>query len=151
MVFAVKSGAGKLWATHSGDPASDMGKNPAHGDTRPAYHGLVRAYIRSASDNATSSQHRRRLREIDLDGGVVTAVADPALDGRRLADAKANGRTEGIMLDGIVVTATVKACAGKPGCPSDTLTIPLTTDLAQLPKAVAARPAEANSMVASKQ
>jgi hypothetical protein len=45
------------------------------------------------------------------------------------------------------VTATVKACAGKPGCPSDQLTIPVTTDLAQLPLAVAARPLDANAMV----
>jgi hypothetical protein len=35
------------------------------------------------------------------------------------------------MLDGIVLTATLKACAGKPGCPAGTITIPLTTDLAQ--------------------
>jgi hypothetical protein len=43
-----------------------MGKNPVHGDTRAAYHGLVRAYIRSTADRATSAEHRRHLRGIDV-------------------------------------------------------------------------------------
>ena len=131
IVFTVKSGEGKLWATHSGNPAADMNKNPVHGDTRAAYHGLARAYIRSSSDHSTPDAHRRRLREIDLDGGVQTHIADPS---QALA----------APLEGIVVSATVKACAGKAGCPSDTLTIPLTTDLSQLPQAVAERAEEAN-------
>ena len=69
IVFAIGSGEGKLWATHSGNPAADMNKNPVHGNTRAAYHGLARAYVRSSSDRATAPAHRRRLREIDVDGG----------------------------------------------------------------------------------
>ena len=136
VVFAVKSGEGRLWATHSGNPAANMTQNPAHGGTRAAYHGLVRAYIRSSSDHATAPAHRRRLRQIDVDGGIRTTIADPAV-------VAAASEQE---LEGIVVTVTLKACEGKPGCPMDSLTIPLTTDLAQLPLAVAARAEEANAI-----
>jgi hypothetical protein len=134
IVFAVKSGDGKLWGTHSGNPAADMNKNPVHGGARAAYHGLARAYIRSSSDHATVPAHRHRLRQIDLDGGVSTIIADPSMDAvaAPLAD--------------IEVTATLKSCAGKAGCPTDTLTIPLTNDLNQLPRAVAERATEANAI-----
>ena len=143
VVFRVAAGDGRLWATHSGNPAPDMNKNPAHGGTRHAYHGLARAYIRSSSDHATAPRHRRRLRQIDVDGGRLTAIADPGAEGE--GEGKGAG-TPLLILDGIVVTATLKACAGHAGCPSDTITIPLTADLAQLPLAVAERPAEANAI-----
>jgi hypothetical protein len=68
VVFTVKSGEGKLWATHSGNPAPDLNDNPVHGPVRAAYHGLVRAYVRSSSDRATAPAHRRRLRQIDVGG-----------------------------------------------------------------------------------
>lgn len=130
VVFSVKSGDGKLWGTHSGNPAADMNKNPAHSGTRAAYHGLARAYIRSSSDHATAPHHRRRLRQIDLDGGVRTVIADPAGDGNAAP------------LAGIEVVVTLKS---DPSI-KDTLTIPLTTDLSQLPLAVAERAAERNAI-----
>jgi hypothetical protein len=132
VVFEVKSGDGKLWGTHSGNPAADMNTNPAHGGTRAAYHGLARAYIRSSSDHATTPDHRRRLRQIDMDGGVRTTIADPAGDGTAAP------------LAGIEVVVTLKS---DPSI-TDTLTIPLTTDLSQLPLAVAERAAERNSVSA---
>ena len=43
VTFSVVSGAGRLSGTHSGDAASN---EPAHGSSKRAYHGLVRAFIR---------------------------------------------------------------------------------------------------------
>lgn len=109
-----------------------MGKNPVHGGTRAAYHGLARAYIRSSADHATAPEHRRRLRQIDLDGGVRTAIADPENDDNAAP------------LAGIVVHAMLKS---DPSI-EDTLTIPLTADLAQLPHAVAEHATERNTIAA---
>eukprot|EP01052_Picozoa_sp_SAG31_P041858 SAG31_NODE_6466_length_2006_cov_2.304143_1_plen_174_part_00 len=167
--FKVVSGEGKLWATHSGNPAADMNKNPVHGGIRAAYHGLARAYIRSSADRATPPAHRLRLREIDMDGGVNTFISDPSKD------------STGTSVPGIVVSAVLKSCEGKAQCPSDKLStshdvpsahaflisvnlflsqvcqslcevklspraaIPVTTDLGELPRAVAER-GEANMM-----
>ena len=39
VTFAVKSGEGRLWATHNGDPSN---LEPNNGPTRKAYHGLAR-------------------------------------------------------------------------------------------------------------
>lgn len=124
--FKVVSGDGILWATHSGNPAS---MEPPHGGNRTAYHGLARAIIRSSSDHASSPAHRRLMRQIDLDHGRRTTIADP--------DSVLRGP-----LDPIVVTATAKGMADA------TLSIPLTTDRSQLPLAVAAR-AEANDITSS--
>jgi len=118
--FQIISGEGRLWATHSGDPAT---QEPCHSPSRKAYHGLARAYVRSSSDYATSLAHRQRLAFIDIDGGRLT----------RIGTATAQ---EG--LPPIVVTASA------PGLKGATLEIPLTDDLAQLPLAVASRPEEAN-------
>ena len=107
-----------------------MGKNPVHGGTRAAYHGLARAYIRSSADHATAPDHRRRLRQIDLDGGVRTKIA-AATDNGSAAP-----------LAGIEVVAMLKS---DPTI-KDTLTIPLTTDLSQLPRAVAERETERNAI-----
>ena len=121
IVFAVKSGDGKIWATHNGDASSH--EDP-HGPRHQAYHGLARAFVRSTSDHATPLAHRRRLLEVDLEGGISTRVADGAAPGA---------------LPPIIVTAT--AAGLKPA----TLAIPLSADVAHLPLAVAAR-ASANVM-----
>ena len=122
IVFAVKSGDGKIWATHNGDASSH--EDP-HGPRHQAYHGLARAFVRSTSDHATPLAHRRRLLEVDLEGGLSTRVADGVAPGA---------------LPPIIVTAT--AAGLKPA----TLAIPLSADLAHLPLAVAARASEANVM-----
>ena len=121
--FSVVSGDGRLSGTHSGDAATN---EPAHGTSKRAFHGLVRAFVRSSSDHATPLAHRERMLSIDLDGGSLTTVS---------------GRVEPIRsLAPIVVMASVAGLA------SATLEIALSTDLGQLPLAVAAR-AEANSML----
>lgn len=47
--FRVDKGEGRLWATHSGDPAADAYESP-HAHTRTAYHGLARAIGTAARD-----------------------------------------------------------------------------------------------------
>ena len=116
MTFKVVSGPGKIWATHNGDPANT---SPSLSGFTPAYHGLARAYIRTTSVSATSQLHRRRLREIDLEGSATVDVADPAIESPAVA--------------AIVVEVTVD------GLPPAQVSIPVTTDLAQLPMAVAVR------------
>mmetsp|Transcript_72585 Transcript_72585/g.208374 ORF Transcript_72585/g.208374 Transcript_72585/m.208374 type:complete len:162 (-) Transcript_72585:49-534(-) len=118
----VLSGAGRVLAVHSGGPA-DI--HPAGSATTQAYHGLVRALIRSTEDSATSARHRRLLHHITLDAGrgpAASAVRDPALE-----DLASEGPPAPI-----VVEATAK------GLPPATLEISVTRDLAQLPLKVAA-------------
>lgn len=115
----VVSGAGVLLAVHSGGPAD---VHPTAEPTTRAYHGLVRALIRSAEDAATSPVNRRLLREITLDlgrGAFASTVRDPSQDARGL-------------LEPIVVEAV------SPGLPPARLEIPVTRDLSQRPLAVAA-------------
>jgi len=121
--FSISSGPGAVIATHNGDPACQTGRmgNADH-DKAAAYHGLARAFVRSTTDHATGRAHRRRLREIDVDS--VAKIADP--DDEYLAAPS-----------DIVIKAIVTLSDGS--TKSATLTIPVSSDLAQLPINVAAR------------
>lgn len=90
---------------------------PPHAAWHPAYHGLVRAVVRSTADQATSPLHRRRLRQIDLEGGRLVRVADPDTAEEAVAD--------------IVVEATAD------GLQTARVSIPVTADIAQRPREVA--------------
>lgn len=114
VTFKVVSGPGNVWATHSGDPAND---SPSLAPWTPAYHGLARAFIRSNTDYATPSAHRRRLLEIDVESTI--AVASPDSDAEVPSD--------------IVVEVEVD------GGFSAQVSIPVTTSLEELPMAVARR------------
>lgn len=154
----------------SGNPAS---QHPPHAPWEPAYHGLVRVFVRSTVDAATSAHHRSRLQFIDIDGGRVTRVRTvstchahasclPSLfvalvlvlctlrnampsTRRRMVQCRWSGVTQagGLMhycahalqvaadahnfADDIVVTATAD------GLTSASVSIPVTTDLNELP------------------
>ena len=118
VTFEIVSGGGAVWGTHSGNPADLHPHRPA----RRAYHGLARCIVRSTADAATPPWHRARLREIDLDGGRRTTVADPATDGARAPPPP------------IVVRASAAGLAAV------TLAIPVTSDLDQRAVAVARAP-----------
>ena len=75
VTFKVISGPGRVLSTHSGEPATQV---PAGSPSHPAYKGLVRAYVRSTQDSATSPQHRARLAEIDSETADVSVVAKSA-------------------------------------------------------------------------
>ena len=66
LTFSVVSGDGRLWGTHSGNPADTAGPDAT---SKAAYHGLLRVVVRSSSDHASPAAHRQRLRQIDLDSG----------------------------------------------------------------------------------
>ena len=128
ITFVVASGEGRLWATHSGDPAADT-YEPPHGASRRAYHGLARAIVVSTTDRATPASRRRRLRQITTELGqghsrVTDPDAEPALG----------------------PPAPIVVTASAPGLGTATLSIPVTTDLAELPLAVASRAAEATRL-----
>ena len=112
VTFKVISGPGRVLSTHSGEPATQV---PAGSPSHPAYKGLVRAYVRSTQDSATSPQHRARLAEIDSETADVSVVAK-----------NAPAATE------IVVEASAE------GLQPARVSIPVTDDLSQLPKSVAA-------------
>eukprot|EP00463_Aulacantha_scolymantha_P000392 TRINITY_DN1231_c0_g1_i1.p1 TRINITY_DN1231_c0_g1~~TRINITY_DN1231_c0_g1_i1.p1 ORF type:complete len:334 (+),score=71.53 TRINITY_DN1231_c0_g1_i1:722-1723(+) len=116
VTFTVISGPGLVWATHNGNPGN---LSPNHVAWNLAYHGLVRAIIRTTADYATPPIHRRRMREIDVDSDYNIKIIDP--DNNSIGPAS------------IVVEATVK------GLPPSRITIPVTVDLHQLPLAVASR------------
>ena len=86
----------------------------SHSTARRVYHGLARAIVRSTVDRATPIDHRMRRQLIDIDGAPTVAVND-------------SGAGE------LVLTASAVGLA------SAVLRIPLTTDLGELPLAVAAR------------
>ena len=117
VTFEIVSGGGAVWGTHSGNPADLHPHRPA----RRAYHGLARCIVRSTADAATPPWHRARLREIDLDGGRRTTVADPATDGARAPPPP------------IVVRASAAGLAAV------TLAIPVTSDVDQRAVAAAGR------------
>ena len=97
--------------------------------TGHAYHGLARVLIRSSEDHATSPEHRRFLRSIDMESGAAPStatIADP-----QQPDSKSQSQRSD--LDPIVVKASA------PGLGEATISIPVSADLADLPHAVAAR------------
>ena len=71
ITFTVLSGPGRVTGTHNGDPASHV---VASSPTRPAYHGLARAFVRTTTMAVGPQSIRRLLAAIDLDSGHVTTV-----------------------------------------------------------------------------
>ena len=105
--FSITSGPGRIIGTGNGNPACH---DPNHATWRNAYHGLARAIVQVTEDHATSPLHRRRLREIDREGGIRTRIVAP--------------EERGVRDDSIVVQASVE------GLGSATVSIPVTTDIA---------------------
>ena len=107
VTFRVVSGPGRIIGVGNGDPSCH---EPNHVPWRSAYHGLARAIIQVTEDNATSVEHRRRLLQIDREGGVRTRIIPPE------ASIKASKE--------IVVEASVA------GLGSSSVSIPVSSDAA---------------------
>ena len=103
--FRVVSGPGKIIGTGNGDPSCH---EPNQVPWRSAYHGLARAIVQVTQDSSSSHLHRKRLLQIDRDGGVVTRIANP---GDTFADSE------------IVIEASVD------GMGTSTVSIPVTSDV----------------------
>ena len=106
VTFSIVSGPGRIIGVGNGNPACH---DPNHANWRNAYHGLARAIVQVTEDHATSPLHRKRLIEIDREGGIRTRIISP--DERGASD------------DSIVVQASVE------GLGSATVSIPVTTDI----------------------
>jgi hypothetical protein len=95
VTFAIVSGPGRVSGTHNGDPASHV---VASSPTRPAYHGLARAFVRTTTIAVGSQSSRQRLAAIDLDGGHVTTI-----------DTSAQPTAEPIVLEATVAELQIHA------------------------------------------
>ena len=117
IAFGVVSGGGRIAGTHSGSPYAEPPDVTA--GTVAAHRGLARAYVRSNEVRVGGAAARRRLAAVHVEAG------------RRGAARIFVGEGHGAPPPPIVVRATA------PGLISATLSIPLTTDPAALPEAVA--------------
>ena len=106
VTFSIVSGPGRIIGVGNGNPACH---DPNHATWRSAYHGLARAIVQVTEDHATSPHHKRRLIEIDREGGIRTRIISP--DERGASD------------DSIVVQASVE------GLGKAIVAIPVTTDI----------------------
>lgn len=129
ITFTVTSGGnGRIWATHNGDPASQVhAGSPWH----PAYHGLARAFVRSSVDAATPAWHRRLLAQIDADTAASNVRVVPPPPHNSGSDRAVHASAAAV--------APIVVQASSPGLSTATLSIPVTTDLSELPLAVALR------------
>ena len=106
VTFRVVSGPGRIIGVGNGDPACH---EPNQVSWRSAYHGLARVIVQTSENAAASSQHRKRLMQIDRDGGIRTYIVPPE-DMSPRADA-------------IVVEATAEGVSG-----SSSVSIPVSSD-----------------------
>ena len=74
VTFRIVSGPGRIIGVGNGDPACH---EPNQVTWRSAYHGLARALVQVTTDQASPPLHRKRLLQIDSDGGVRTVVVPP--------------------------------------------------------------------------
>ena len=104
--FRIASGPGRIIGVGNGDPTCH---EPNQVSSRSAYHGLARVIVQTNINAASSPYHRRRMIQIDRDGGIRTPIASPDY-------------TPPVVADTIVVEATVK------GLETSTVSIPVSTD-----------------------
>ena len=74
VMFRIVSGPGRILGVGNGDPACH---EPNKASWRSAYHGLARAIIQVTHNAASSLHHRKRLIQIDQDGGIRTHIVPP--------------------------------------------------------------------------
>lgn len=106
ITFSIVSGPGRITGVGNGDPFCH---EPNKALWRSAYHGLARAVIQVTKNAASSTKERRRLRQIDREGGIHTTVMHPEATSPKT--------------DAIVVMASAK------GLESSTVSIAVSTDL----------------------
>ena len=104
--FSIVSGPGRIIGVGNGNP---MCHEPNKASWRSAYHGLARAIVQVTHNAASSLHHRKRLIQIDRDGGIRTHIVPPG-------DTSPGD-------DAIVVQASVD------GLGTSTVSIPVSTDM----------------------
>lgn len=116
VTFTVTSGPALVWGTGNGDPSNH---DPNHASSRVAYHGLVRAVIRTTQASAGSDADLALLAAVNVDAGAgpLSSKVVPLGPGEEPPS--------------IVITAT------SPGLTPATITIPTSVDVADSVLAVA--------------
>lgn len=117
VTLSITGGPGVIWGSGNGDPAD---QTPHHATTKPTYHGLVRAVVRS-SVRVTGSAETRALE----------AMLNPEAGIGPLSSSIAQGSPSAPG----VITLTASA----PGLPSASIQIPLSIDPNDAVLAVATR------------
>lgn len=137
ITFSVTSGAGTIIGLHSGTPASSA--DGAGGATSgfPAHYGVVMAFIRSTEVRSGTQAERALLRSIHPDARQDCSAEGDGCDGGRTARIVG---TVDRQWSGVIVVQAVAA-----GLKPATISIPVTTDPAMLPLAVARRSARGST------
>ena len=104
VTFRIVSGPGRIIGVGNGDPTCH---EPNKATWRSAYHGLARVIVQVTKDQASKPLHRKRLLQIDSEGGVRTTIVPPGVEEP---------------LEDIIVKASVE------GLGSSQVTIPVSTD-----------------------
>ena len=99
-------------ASHNGDPSCHT---PNLAPWHMSFYGLVRGLVQVTHDTATPLLHRRRLTQIDVEGGLRTTIADPDYEQEQAPGA---------------VATDIEVTASAPGLASASLKIPLSADVA---------------------
>lgn len=74
VTFRIIRGPGRIIGVGNGDPSCH---EPNQVPWRSAHHGLARAIVKVTQDSSSSTLHRKRLLQIDKDGGVLTRIVGP--------------------------------------------------------------------------
>ena len=74
VMFRVVSGPGRIIGVGNGDPSCH---EPSQVTWRSAYHGLARVIVQTTENAASSPLHRKRMMQIDQDGGIRTHIVPP--------------------------------------------------------------------------
>ena len=118
ITFKIVSGKGRIQGCHNGDPHSHL---PNNAESYPAYHGLVRAVVRSTGVTGRARAERELLAKIDVSGPMAVAIEEeegaepivveastPGLPSVKLSIPTSNEyKKEGVL-------AVAEAAAGKP-------------------------------------
>jgi len=107
ITFTVTAGPAMVWGIGNGDPSSHDPNNAA---SRPAYHGLLRAIIKTTLAASGSAADRALMAAVNVEAGGSVSVATI------MQGSNAGAPTQ----------VTVQASA--PGLPTATIVIPLSTD-----------------------
>ena len=72
--FRIVSGPGRIIGVGNGNPSCH---EPSQVSWRSAYHGLARVIVQTTENSASPLRHRKRLIQIDRDGGIRTRIVPP--------------------------------------------------------------------------
>ena len=106
VTFSIVSGPGRIIGVGNGNP---MCHEPNKASWRSAYHGLARVIVQVTQNVASSPLHRKRMIQIDRDGGIRTHIVPPEYTSPTA--------------DAIVVQASVE------GLGTSTVSIPVSSDV----------------------